>query len=64
MFYACFKRVFEVGDPKFLDGGRADLIACRPEAPLGLDYLETMWYASEELLRPGGRRLLCYLQHE
>eukprot|EP00434_Breviolum_minutum_P012949 symbB.v1.2.011415.t1/scaffold764.1/size165801/21 len=47
----------EIGDPKCLDGQRADLVVCRPEAggPLGLDYLETMWHAFEELLEPGGR---------
>ncbi|CAJ1444711.1 unnamed protein product [Effrenium voratum] len=43
-------------DAKFLDGGRADLVVCRPEpGPLGLDYLETMLHASQELLAPGGR---------
>ena len=41
-----------------MDGGRADIVCCRPEEPLGLDYLETMWYASKELLRAGGRQFL------
>lgn len=47
----------EIGDPKCLDGDRADLVVCRPESggPLGLDYLETMWHAFEELLKSGGR---------
>eukprot|EP00438_Fugacium_kawagutii_P016713 Skav227657 [mRNA] locus=scaffold58:543579:546209:- [translate_table: standard] len=46
----------EIGDPKCLDGERADIVVCRPESggPLGLDYLETMWHACEELLKPGG----------
>ncbi|CAK9081310.1 unnamed protein product [Durusdinium trenchii] len=46
----------EVGHPKFLDGARADIIVCRPESggPLGLDFLETMRHAFEELLEPGG----------
>lgn len=68
----CTVFCFQIGDPKCLDGQRADLVVCRPEAggscwrnfphqfhvervdsvdgrPLGLDYLETMWHAFEDL---------------